>query len=72
MIPSMLKTSIPGNKPVAAPGSLTHSQQDPYSPLHLGLTLPLKPMYKGGEKRKFKVKVKAENMGPDCRLGWEL
>ena len=38
--------------------------QDPYSPLHLSLTLHLKPMYKGGEKRKLKVKVIAENMGP--------
>ena len=37
---------------------------DPYSPLDLSLTLPLKPMLKGGEKRKVKVKVKVENMGP--------
>ena len=39
-------------------------EQDQYSPLHLSLTLPLKPIFKGGEKRKFKVKVIAENMGP--------
>ena len=31
----------------------------------LSLTLPLKPMEEGGEKSKFKVKVEAENMGPD-------
>ena len=42
---------------------------DPYSPPHLSLTLPLKPMLKGGEKRKFKVKVIAENMGPVRYLG---
>ena len=43
-----------------------------YSPLHLSLTLPLQPMQKGGEKRKFKVKVIAENMGPDHRLEFQF
>ena len=37
---------------------------DPYSPLFLSLSLPIKPMQRGGEKRKCTVKVKAENMGP--------
>ena len=40
------------------------NKQDPYSPLHLSLTLPLKPMLMGGEMRKFKVKVRVENTGP--------
>ena len=40
--------------------------QDQYTLLLLTLTLnlPLKSMLKGGEKCKFKVIVKAKNMGP--------
>ena len=35
----------------------------------LRLNLTLKINVKGGGKRTFKVKVKAENMGPDCLAG---
>ena len=37
----------------------------PSPPLTSTLTLPLKSMWKNVKPRKFKVKVEAENIGPD-------